>query len=218
MIFNRVLLNTFKSHLNKRKECAPIPRNEDAKQALMEAAISLMRETQDPRSLTVRQIAARANVNAALISYYFGSKDDLIHAAVDEIMQKEAGRWLMPPDGETDPVNRLKDMLRQMSDMVISYYQFTKVSLEFAVTQGDTEVPQMLLPLMRSILPDRDERELRLLSFMLIAGLQCALIRRMAFHNYTGYDLFEKTQRDEILNKLVDVLLASPATKKENET
>jgi TetR/AcrR family transcriptional regulator, regulator of cefoperazone and chloramphenicol sensitivity len=185
-----------------------IPRNEDAKQALMEAAVSLMRETQDPRSLTVRQIAARANVNAALVSYYYGSKDELIHAAVDEIMQTEAGKWLMPPDGETDPMLRLKGMLRQMSDMVINYYQFTKVSLEFAITQGSTEIPQMLLPLMRSILLDRDERELRLLSFMLIAGLQSALVRHDAFHSYTGYDPFDKKQRDEILNKLVDMLLS----------
>ena len=75
----------------------------------------------------------------------------------------------------------------------------------------------MILPLMRAILPDRDERELRLLSFTLIAGLQSALIRHDAFHSYTGYDPFDKSQRDEILNRLVDVLLATPATKKENE-
>ncbi len=183
----------------------------------MEATIALMRETQDPQSLTVRQIAARANVNTALVSYYYGSKDELIHAAVDEIMQAEAGKWLTLPEGETDPMERLKSMLRQMSDMVISYYQFTKVSLEFAITQGGTETPQMLLPLMRSILPDRDERELRLLSFLMITGLQGALVRHEAFHSYTGYDPFDKTQRDEILNRLVDVLLASPAINKEKE-
>ncbi len=194
-----------------------IPRNEDAKQALMEAAVSLMRETEDPRSLTVRQIAGRANVNAALVNYYYGSKDELIHAAVDEIMQAEAGRWLMMPNGEADPILRLKDMLRQMSDMVINYFQFTKVSLEFSITQGDTDIPQMLLPLMRSILPGRDERELRLLSFMLITGLQSAVIRHDAFHSYTGYDPFDKKQRDEILNRLVDVFFATPAAIKEKE-
>lgn len=186
-----------------------IPRNEDAKQALMDAAVSIIRETQDPRSLTVRQIAARAEVNVALVSYYYGSKDDLIHAAVDEILQAEAGKWLIPPDGDADPIARLKEMLRQMSDMVVYYYQFTKVSLEFAITQGGTEIPQMLLPLMRSKMPDRDERELRLLSFLLIAGLQSALVRHEEFHTYTGYDPFDKEQRDKILNKLVDVFLAS---------
>jgi AcrR family transcriptional regulator len=192
-----------------------IPRNEDAKQSLMEAAIALMQETQDPQSLTVRQIAARANVNTALVSYYYGSKDELIHAAVDKILHIEAGMWLISPEDETEPMERLKNMLRQMSDMVITYYHFTKVSLEFANTQGITEVPRMLLPLIRSILPDRDERELRLLSFLLISSLQSALIRHESFHNFTGYDPFDKPQRDEILNRLVDVLLASPAQKKE---
>ncbi len=183
----------------------------------MDAAIALLKETQDPQSLTVRQIAGRASINAALVSYYYGSKDELVHAAVDEIMRMEAGKWLVPPVGETDPISRLKNMLRQMSDMVVSYYQFTKVTLEHALLQGGTEVPQMILPLLRTILPDRDERDLRLLSFMLITGLQSALVRHGAFHSYTGYDPFDKSQRDEILNRLVDVLLASPAPQKEKE-
>lgn len=75
----------------------------------------------------------------------------------------------------------------------------------------------MLLPLFRSILPERDEREQRLLSFMLITGLQGALVRHIAFHSFTGYDPFDKPQRDEILGKLVDMFLASKDTKKEIE-
>ena len=86
----------------------------------------LLHETQDPRSLTVRQIAGRANVNAALISYYYGSKDELIHAAVDAIMQAEAGRWLTQQNNEQDPISRLKGMLRQTSDMVAEYYSLQK--------------------------------------------------------------------------------------------
>lgn len=165
----------------------------------------------------MRQIAGRANVNTALVSYYYGSKDELIHAAVDVIMQAEAGKWLTPPGGEVDPVSQLKDMLRQTSDMVTGYYQFAKVSLEHEISQGDTKVPQMILPLMRAILPDRDERDLRLLSFMLIAGLQSVLVRHDTFHSYTGYDPFDKAQRDEILSRLVDVFVTSQAPKKEKE-
>ncbi len=181
----------------------------------MDAAISLMRETQDPQRLTVRQIAERAGVNSALVSYYYGSKEDLIHAAVDAILRAEAGNWLAPPDNEADPIKRLKEMLRQMSDMVIGYFQFTKVSLEFALTQGGAEVAQMILPLLRAIDPGRDEREVRLLSFVFISGLQSVLVRQETFRSYTGYDLFDKTQRDEILDKLVDTIIASPIEKKE---
>jgi len=141
----------------------------------------------------------------------------LVHAAVNEIMQMEAVKWLAPPGGESDPVSRLKDVLRQMSDIVITYYQFSRVTLHYALTHGGTEVPQMVLPLIRAILPDRDERELRLLSFMLITGLQSALARHDTFHNYTGYDPFDKSQRDEILNRLVDVFITSPSPNKEKE-
>lgn len=49
---------------------------------------------------TTRQIAARANVNLGLIKYYFGSKDALWRAAVDDVfaaLGKELGPLVSQP-------------------------------------------------------------------------------------------------------------------------
>ncbi len=176
-----------------------------------------MQETQSAQSLTVRQITERANVNTAMISYYYGSKDELIRLAADAIVQTEAGKWLIPSSQETDPKRKFKDMLIKMSDTVVTYFQFTKVSLNHALLKGEADIPQTILPLMRAAAPDMDERELRLLSFVLTSGLQSILVRHEAFKDYTGYDPFDKTERDAILNRLADMFLTHDFKNKEKE-
>jgi len=54
---------------------------EEVSAALIEAAAALLAERPSGR-VTVRDIAARADVNPALIHRYFGSKDDLLRGAM----------------------------------------------------------------------------------------------------------------------------------------
>lgn len=59
---------------------------ESVKQALIDATIELIIE--QGTAVSVREIANRADVNHGLIHTYFGSKDALIVAAVDEVKQR----------------------------------------------------------------------------------------------------------------------------------
>ena len=59
---------------------------ESVKQALIDATIDLIIE--QGTAVSVREIAARADVNHGLIHTYFGSKDALIIAAVDLVNQR----------------------------------------------------------------------------------------------------------------------------------
>ena len=58
---------------------------ENRKEALIAATQALVAEG-GPAAATVRAIAARAGVTLGLIRHYFGSKDDLIRAAYDSLM------------------------------------------------------------------------------------------------------------------------------------
>lgn len=60
------------------------PRGEQAKLALLEAAIEIF-GLNGPNSATTRQIAQRADQNIAAIAYYFGSKDGLYLAVAQHI-------------------------------------------------------------------------------------------------------------------------------------
>ncbi len=61
---------------------------ESVTQALIDATIQLVIE--QGTAVSVREIAARADVNHGLVHTYFGSKDALIAAAMDEVQHRAA--------------------------------------------------------------------------------------------------------------------------------
>lgn len=56
----------------------------EGRAALLTAATEIVTETGSP-NLTVREVAARAGINHGLVHRYFGTKDTLISAVIDEI-------------------------------------------------------------------------------------------------------------------------------------
>jgi AcrR family transcriptional regulator len=56
----------------------------EGRAALLEAATEIVTETGSP-NITVREVAARAGINHGLVHRYFGTKDTLIDAVIDEI-------------------------------------------------------------------------------------------------------------------------------------
>lgn len=62
------------------------PRDEDPRERILLAAEDVFLE-QGFELATVREITLRAGVNVAAINYYFGSKDELLAAVLDRIMQ-----------------------------------------------------------------------------------------------------------------------------------
>ena len=63
----------------------------EARQALLLAARELMTEKGLP-AVTVREIAERAGVQAALVNYHFGGKEGLLRSVVDSVMTEMAQR------------------------------------------------------------------------------------------------------------------------------
>lgn len=57
----------------------------DARRALIDAAQSIL-ATRPAGRLTVREVAAQAGCDVALVNYYFGSKEGLLDAALDDAL------------------------------------------------------------------------------------------------------------------------------------
>ena len=71
---------------------APAPRRGrrpegDARRALIEAAQAILAVKPAGR-LTVREVAARAGCDVAMVNYYFGSKEGLLTAALDDALEE----------------------------------------------------------------------------------------------------------------------------------
>ncbi|MGO0862351.1 TetR/AcrR family transcriptional regulator, partial [Clostridioides difficile] len=52
------------------------------KEQLINATVQLLTSNKDISSITAREIIAKANVNLAMINYYFKSKEALINTAI----------------------------------------------------------------------------------------------------------------------------------------
>ncbi len=67
----------------KRGRPVDASRQAEKKQALIDAALTLLEE-KSYRSISIRDIAQRAGVQSAMVSYYFGSKEGLFLAMIEQ--------------------------------------------------------------------------------------------------------------------------------------
>jgi len=94
----------------------------DAKQQILNTAIKMLLEEKEPGDITVRDIAAEANVQLSMINYYFRSKDELMYQAVGILRDKTAWDWISIKDSKLSPYSRLKKMLVSICDMSINIH------------------------------------------------------------------------------------------------
>ena len=96
------------------------PRGEDSRRAILQAAI---REFADHGEAGARTdaIARAAGVNKALLHYYFGSKDGLYGAVLDEVFRGKAERFVALLAGSGSPGERaLRYLLAHFDDLAAS--------------------------------------------------------------------------------------------------
>ena len=180
----------------------------DPKKRILQAAMELLSE-QEPETITVRQIAERAQVGVGLINYHFQTKDNLLNDAVGGSMSEVAIQWLQANE-QGDPVMRLKNLLKETSTIGVRFPTQLKVSISFELQHGNFSVAQMIIPILREIFGmTKTEKELRVLAFQIIIPLQLASIRNDAFRVYAGIDLFNEEQRNTTIDILIDNILTT---------
>lgn len=177
----------------------------------MRATMRLLGETGSARGLTARQIAAEADANLAMINYYFGSKDALLTAAVSAFIAERAVGLKRAGAGRGDPKHRLHAFLAAMSDLTVEYAELTRPTVPWVLLEGEFDAAYHLLPLVRECFGERrSEDECRLIAYQLISFSQLVFYRSADFQRYTGIDVDDKRQRDELFWTVLDLYLPQP--------
>jgi len=73
------------------------------------------------QNVTIRKIAATADVNIASINYHFGSKDNVINEALKCLTGKFITSFKILDNKQLDPIERMRNFLRSYSDVSIEY-------------------------------------------------------------------------------------------------
>lgn len=89
----------------------PADQSEGGREALLRAARELIAERGLPR-VTLREVAERAGVQPALVSYHFGSKEGLLQAVVELVAGRALARIRTGVAGEGSPEERVRAFLR----------------------------------------------------------------------------------------------------------
>ncbi len=180
----------------------------DAKERILKAAKELMDETDNPESVTMRQIAQRAGVGVGLINYHFQSRENLLYTAIGEVMVSIMDEFRQAPPEDASPVERLKTMMTALCDAGARHEKEMRLGAQYQLISGDFSAAHYLLPALREACGNRhDENALRLIALELFTLTNLMLLRRDAFFRFSGADIMDKPQRDRLISQLIDIYL-----------
>ena len=205
-------LNVFKTSL---KGVYDLSRN-NAKDDILNTVINILDEKEDIDKITTREIARRANVNCALINYYFNSKQELVRQAVELCMQKIIDDVYQKSINEKiSAVDKLILMIKQISEFSAHNYYLSKLAIEHEMLLGNINTSKIIIPILNEIYDNqKNEYELKLISLQVLTPIQVLFLNHEKYIKYLFIDLNEKQRRNQILEKLVlNIILKN----KENE-
>jgi len=180
----------------------------DVKEQILDATVKLLKDAKDPESITVRDIAAAAGVQLAMINYYFRSKDELLYQAVGALRNKIAGDWLSVKgkDREMNAYMRFRKMLIALCGMSVKHSQYMRLTVEYELTKAEIVSPQKTLPLIREICGDkRSETSMRITAYEIISTLQLIFFRAKDMSAYLGFDVLEYDRMAEVIDAILAI-------------
>ncbi|MDL2253045.1 TetR/AcrR family transcriptional regulator [Ruminococcaceae bacterium OttesenSCG-928-I18] len=183
-------------------------RESDNRSMILGAARELVAGTNDPKSITVRQVAQRAGVGTGLVNYHFGSKDKLFAQVVGEMMADTIAAHEAAPAHGTPPAERLKELLKELYGVGEEQMPLMRYLLGWELTEGNLEAPLYLVPLLREVFAGQaDEMRLRVMALQILQPIQAAALNPGSFRLYCGIDLTDPAQRDRFIDSLVENLI-----------
>lgn len=192
--------------------------NQDTKEKIIEAAGIMIKENTDVNKITVRGIAKLAGVGTGLINYYFGSKDNLLAAAIEKRVDDAVAQILNRAEMQSmDPAERIKNMLDTIYELFEAYEKLAKFMLTMELQRGSMQVELYLIPMLKELFQNKkNELELRIIALQILQPLQVAIMSASTFKMYSGVDIYKREERRKFIDTLVNNV-AGDAKGDENE-
>lgn len=183
-------------------------KNENTKEKLILATIILLTTSQDPTQITARQIVAEAKTNLAMINYCFKSKESLMNIAIGRIISSSANGFKVVSDEGITLKEQLKRMLYNLCEITVSYSQFTKISITHILLQDEITLPLDILPIIKEYFnAKKSETECRIIAYQMISFMQLIFLRSEEFMKYSGINIFNAEQRNNLIDIQVNLFL-----------
>jgi AcrR family transcriptional regulator len=187
---------------------------ESTKKKIINATLELMRETGDLNEISIRKIVKRAGVKGiGLINYHFGTRDNLINEAVRADTNTLIDKWdEIYEKMDQEPIEKLRIMLRGTGDLADVNPLFGKISILYDILKPGFDDNTMksirkYMMIIKEIFPNKNEQEIKIITHTLISATQLAFLRADVMKVFTGFDMFEKEQRDTLLDIIINIII-----------
>lgn len=182
--------------------------NIESKERIMDTMVKLMMERKDINKITTRQIAELANVNSALINYYYQSKENLVFKAVEICMDNIAKELFVEDKQNENPISKLKKMIKTFSGFAFDNYYLSEIAIGNEIRHGSITTNTMFLPLLKEIFKEsKTETELKLIALQIITPMQVLFLNANDYKGYIAKDLYNEEIRNELLDQMIDNIL-----------
>lgn len=188
---------------------------EKVKETIINATTELIEQSGgEVKNITARAIADKSGVALGLINYHFESKENLIAICVQRIINKVL-MSLAPDkkdyntdDGLTDK-QRLIAFAQQTFDFLFDNYAIIKISIlsDFRDYQPVCNSVYTQIGFRYAIRGKMSENKKQLIAFSLASTMQTAFLTGENSKQITGYNLFDKTERDLFISDTVSMLM-----------
>lgn len=130
--------------MNKAGRRPEPERQEQTRQALKQAARQLL-EQKSCRAITIREIAQRADTQSAMVSYYFGGKDGLFKALIDDsAARRQQVVGALSEQIRQQPQQGLGLLINQLLDLICLEPWLVRL-LQDDVLAGDSQLREHFL-------------------------------------------------------------------------
>ncbi len=189
----------------------------DHKEAMIQAAISLIREKGDRLDdITVREICKRAGVGLGLLNYHFGNKDRLIEQCVEQMINSIIVRFqeLQKETEGMSPFERLDYLGGMTLNFLFEHEAMSRISIltDMQTPKEDdntSRTHRAYLPLVSACRPDWDEETVKRKTFCLITVMQQTFLRHETVSRMLGIPLNTQEARrafhTQILHDILEV-------------
>lgn len=182
-------------------------KKENVKSRIFQAAIALITSEEDVESITSRQIAAKANVNLALINYYYQSKENLLNLAGMSMMEDLINYVYEESNGDLDATAKLKNLLLTTADFAFLHHKIFKIVIKIDIKQGCKNSNKMIMPLLKEIFPDKNQSELNIIALQLLMPFQNIVAYPELYNDLLSTNFFDDDKRSQKVNEMIDNII-----------
>lgn len=189
-------------------------KNTNVKDKIMDATTKLIEKCTSIENVTIRDIASKAGVGIGLINYHFQTKENLINQCVQKIIGSTISKFGPLYQSLTlEPLDKLRFLAKLTCSFLVENQGISRASILSDLGSGNCsdntfQTMKAYIPVIREICGEKkSDKEVYLYTHILITTLQSTFLRRDIFMENTGADFFDKKQREEFIDMVIDSIL-----------